>query len=167
MKKITIVLFLALSFGLTSSIFAQAPGATPPTALIDLTTAKALVDAATAEARANNANVAIAVVDANGDLVNFNRMDGASARAVTSSQGKARAAILFGVSTKVAADAVAAGTPLSATLTPAAAGAFPITVQQGGLPIIKDGKVIGGIGVGGASSASDEMFGQKAIDSLK
>lgn len=167
MKKITIVLFLALSFGLTTRSFAQAPANTPAPALIDFTTAKALVDAATAEARANNANVAIAVVDANGDLVNFIRMDGASARAVTSAQGKARAAILFGLPTKAAADAVAAGTPLSAKLTPSVAGSFPITVQQGGLPIIKDGKVIGGIGIGGSSSANDEMFAQKGIDSIK
>jgi len=167
MKKITILFVLALSFGLAAQSFAQGPGRAPAPALMDLATAKALVDAATAEAKANNASVAIAVVDANGDLVNFNRMDGASAQAVTSSQGKARAAILFGLPTKAAADAVAAGTPLSATLTPSGAGAFPVTVQQGGLPIIKDGKVIGGIGIGGAASASDEMFAQKALDSLK
>jgi glc operon protein GlcG len=166
MKKITLVLFLALSFGLTTQSFAQA-GATPAPSLIDFNTAKALVEAATAEAKANNANVAIAVVDSNGDLVYFIRMDGASARAVTSSQGKARAAILFGLPTKVAADAVAAGTPLSATLNPSVASAFPIAVQQGGLPIIKDGKVIGGVGIGGASPASDEMFAQKGIDSIK
>ena len=51
MKKITILLFLALSLGLATQSFAQGPGRAPAPALIDLATAKALVDAATAEAK--------------------------------------------------------------------------------------------------------------------
>src|SRR5579872_3797019 len=84
---------------------------------IDVATAKKMVAAAEAAATKANANVAIAVVDVNGDLVYFERMDGASARAVTSSQGKARAALMFGVPTKAVQDAMAAGRPLSATIT--------------------------------------------------
>ena len=64
---------------------------------VDAAPAQKMVAAAEAAAIALNAPMAIAVVDGNGDLVYFERMDGASARAVTSAQGKARAALLLGV----------------------------------------------------------------------
>ena len=57
-------------------------------------------------------------------------MDGATGVPVPSSQAKARAALLFGVPTKALADAVAAGTPISATVTPAAATGAPIMAVQ-------------------------------------
>lgn len=136
-------------------------------ALMDLATAKKAVDTAEAAATAGNARVAIAVVDANGDLVYFRRMDGAAAVAVTSSQGKARAAILFGMPTKAVADAAAAGTPVSATITPSGAGAFALQIQQGGIPIMKNGKVIGGIGAGGSAPANDEAFAKAGADAVK
>src|SRR3954463_10666916 len=97
---------------------------------VDAATAKKMVAAAEAAAVAANAQVAIAVVDGNGDLVYFERMDGASARAVTSSQGKARAALLLGVPTKEAQDAIAAGKSLPVTITVPPAGAWEITIGQ-------------------------------------
>src|SRR5436190_17255788 len=109
---------------------------------VDAATAKKMIAAAEAAAMAANAPVAIAIVDGNGDLVYFERMDGASARAVTSSQGKARAALLLGVPTKQAQDAMGAGKPIPVTLTNPPAGAWEITIGQGGLPILKDGKVV-------------------------
>lgn len=136
-------------------------------AQMDIATAKKAVEAAEAAAVAANARVAIAVVDANGDLVYFRRMDGAAGVAVTSSQGKARAAILFGMPTKAVADAVAAGIQVSTTITPTGAGAFAIQVQQGGLPILKAARVAGGIGVGGSSPANDEVFAKAGVDAVK
>jgi glc operon protein GlcG len=91
-------------------------------------------------------------------------MDGASARAVTSSQGKARAALLFGLPTKEVQDAIAAGKPISTTVTSPAAGAWELTIGQGGLPILKDGKVVAAIGVGGSAPANDEKFAQAGIN---
>jgi len=64
-------------------------------------------------------------------------------------------------------DAANAGTPVSAKIIVPAAGAWELTVQQGGLPIIKDGKVIGGIGSGGSSAANDEKFAQAGLDAAK
>ena len=133
---------------------------------VDVATAKKMVAAAEAAAIAANAQVAIAVVDGNGDLVYFERMDGASARAVTSSQGKARAALLFGLPTKDVQDAIAAGKPLSVTITSPAAGAWEITPGQGGLPILKDGKVVAAIGCGGSLPANDEKFAQAGINAM-
>src|SRR5262245_29086220 len=133
---------------------------------VDAATAKKMVAAAEAAAIAANAQVAIAVVDGNGDLVYFERMDGASARAVTSSQGKARAALLLGVPTKEAQDAIAAGKPLPVTLTAPPAGAWELTIGQGGLPILKDGKVVAAMGCGGSAPANDEKFCQAGINAM-
>jgi len=144
----------------------QATAAAPAKPGVDAATAKKMVAAAEAAALAANAAVAIAVVDGNGDLVYFERMDGASARAVTSSQGKARAALLLGVPTKAAQDAIAAGKPLPVTLTTPPAGAWEITIGQGGLPILKDGKVIAAMGCGGSLPANDEKFCQAGIDAM-
>lgn len=164
MKKI-VVLSLIVSVFISYRSYAQGRAAAP--AQISLNQAKTLVEAAVSSARSANANVAIAVVDANGDLVCFYRMDGAISIAVTSSQGKARAAILFGQPTKAVADAVADGKAISSTLTPSGAGTFAIAIQQGGLPIIRNGKIIGGIGVGGSAPANDESFAKAALESLK
>jgi glc operon protein GlcG len=133
---------------------------------VDAATAKKMVAAAEAAAMAANAPIAIAVVDGNGDLVAFERMDGASARAVTSSQGKARAALLLGVPTKEAQDSMAAGKPLPVTLTAPPAGAWELTIGQGGLPILKDGKVVAAMGCGGSAPANDEKFCQAGINAM-
>jgi glc operon protein GlcG len=132
---------------------------------IDLATAKKMVAAAEAEALKANAKVGIAVVDSNGDLVASERIDGASTRGVTSAQAKARAALLFGLPTKQVQDAIAAGKPVQASVT-AAAASSELVINQGGLPIIKDGKVIGGIGVGGSASSEDERFAQTGINAV-
>ena len=173
MRKRPLILsaVVVIAFALLGAA-AQAPQgqgrgqAAAPKPGIDAATAKKMVAAAEAAAIAANAAVAIAVVDANGDLVYFERMDGASARAVTSSQGKARAAILFGVPTKAVQDSIAAGKPIPVTVTAPAAGAWEITTGQGGLPIIKDGKVVAAIGCGGSLPANDEKFAQAGIDAM-
>jgi glc operon protein GlcG len=130
---------------------------------IDLATAKKMVAAAEQEALKANAKVGIAVVDSNGDLVFSERLDGASTRGVTSAQGKARAALLFGLPTKRVQDLVASGQPVPANITIPAADAAVLVINQGGLPILKDGKVIGGIGVGGSASSEDERFAQAGL----
>ena len=138
-----------------------------PPQLIDLATAKRGVDAAEAACTAANVKVSIAVVDANGDLVYFRRMDGAISPGVVSSQGKARTAILFGVPTKAVAESAAAGTPITATVTPGGVGTTStLTILQGGVPIIKNGKVIGGIAAGGSTTTNDEMCAKAGLDAM-
>src|ERR1700722_20864411 len=165
MQKVLAVLSLFVVVGFTPHhTLAQAPPQGGPPAPkpmgIDIATAKKLAAAAEAVAVSVNTHVAISIVDANGDLVYFERMDGAAARAVTSSQGKGRAALLFGMPTKELQDAIAAGKPISATLTAPVAGAWEITPMQGGLPILKDGKVVAAVGVGGSASSQDEKDAQ-------
>ena len=70
------------------------------------------------------------------------------------------------VPTKEAKEAMDAGKPLPTVLTAPAAGAWELTIQQGGLPILKDGKVIAAIGCGGSASSNDEKFAQAGIDAM-
>ena len=115
-----------------SSAWAQGGGQAPapPVQGITLDLAKKMMAAAEAAAVALNARVAIAIVDMNGDLVAMQRMDGVSARGVITAQGKARAALLFGQSTRQVQEAAQAGKPVTATLVMPVAGAWEITVQQ-------------------------------------
>lgn len=136
---------------------------TPAAQSIDAATAKKIIAAAEDAALKANAKVGISVVDANGDLVASLRLDGASSQGVSSSQGKARAALLFGLPTKQVQDTIAAGKPVPANVTIPPRGANELVINQGGLPIIKDGKVIGAVGVGGAASADDERFAQAGV----
>jgi len=154
---------------LTVGISAQAPQAQRPRDAavpqsITLTTAKTIAAAAEAAALKANAKVGIAIIDGNGDLVFSQRLDGASSRGVQSAQGKARAALLFGVPTKQIRDAADAGKSLPLTVNVVNNGAETMTINQGGLPILKDGKVIGAVGVGGAASSDDERFAQAGLD---
>jgi len=138
----------------------------PPPQTIDLATAKKMIAAAEAAATTANAHVAICVLDSNGDVVLYERMDTAPSRAVTSAAGKARAALLFGIPTVQVSDAMRAGKPISTTINNPAAGNWEITIQQGGLPIMKNGKMIGAIGAGGSAPANDEKFAQAGIDAV-
>lgn len=118
--------------------------------VITLEAAKKMVAAGEAEARKNGWNVAITVVDANGDLILFQKLDETQPGSIKVSQGKARTAALFKRPTKAMEEMIASGK----TAFLAVEGIIPI---QGGLPVVVDGKVIGAIGVSGVTSAQDEQ----------
>ena len=144
-------------------------GGTPrPPQMIDLATAKKAAAAAEAAAIALNGmgRVAICVMDANGDLVYLQRMDTASPRAVTSAMGHARAALLFGVSAIQVYDAMKADKPVTIMPRQLPQGNWEITIEPAGIPIMKDGKMIGAIGVGGIASLDDEKVAQAGVDAL-
>jgi len=145
------------------------PGGGPPPPLpqtLDLATAKKILAASEALATTMNVHAVICVMDSNGDVVASERMDMAGAIALTSSQGKARTALLFGLPTSQVADAMRGGKPITATLNPPPMGGSGLAIQQGGLPIIKNGKVIGSIGAGGSSPANDEKVAQAGLDAV-
>ncbi|HKP31010.1 MAG TPA: heme-binding protein [Gemmatimonadales bacterium] len=119
-----------------------------------------ILQAATVHAGTNKWNVSIAVVDANGDLLAFRRLDGASLASVDISQGKARTAARARRATKALADAVAGG----ATVLLSAPG---LVLMQGGLPITVNGITVGAVGVSGASSEQDEQVAAAGIAALK
>lgn len=126
---------------------------------ITLEAAKKMAAAGEAEARKNGWNVAIAIVDASGGLILFQKLDETQPGSIAVAQGKARAAALFKRPTKAMEEAIAAGK--LAFL--AVEGIVPM---QGGLPVVVEDKIIGAVGVSGVTSAQDEQVAQAALRGL-
>jgi glc operon protein GlcG len=118
--------------------------------------------AAEAKAKSLGAGSAIAVVDQGGNLLYLARLDGTFAAGSMISIGKARTAALFKRPTKFFEDVVNNGRTTMVALS-------DFTPLQGGVPILVDGEVVGGIGVSGAMSASQDeevaMAGAAALGS--
>jgi len=93
----------------------------------------------------------IAVVDDGGNLMALERLDGTFAAGATISIGKARTAVLFKRPTKVFEDIIKNGRTAMVALPDNL-----FTPLQGGIPIIIDGQIVGGVGVSGASSAAQD-----------
>ena len=106
--------------------------------------------AAEAEAKKNNWFMVIAVVDSGSRLVAFSRMDGAQLGSIDIAMGKAMTANNLRRPTKDLQELVGQGGSNLRLL--AAPGVTPL---EGGVPIVADGKIIGAIGVSGATSAQD------------
>lgn len=122
--------------------------------------AKKIGAAAAAEAKKNKWNMAIAIVDDGGHLVYFERIDETQFGSVDVAIGKARTAVAFKRPTKALEDALNANQP--------AILSFPNTLpREGGLPILQDGKVVGGIGVSGGTSSQDAQVAKAGADTYK
>jgi len=139
-----------------------------PAQTMDLATAKKMVAAAEAAATAMNQHIAICVMDTDGDVVLSERMNGVDHTPVATAAGKARVALVFGLPSGQIADAIHDKKPVTATLTdiPNGTGGEITLHFRGGLPVLKDGKLIGAIGVGGSASEQDEKFSQAGIDAI-
>jgi uncharacterized protein GlcG (DUF336 family) len=123
--------------------------ALPYGAPVGIEAARKIAVNAFAEARKNGWTIAVAVVDTAGDLVLFERMDNTQVASVGISQDKARTAARFKRHTKALEDALVAGGRTAILGLP---GATPV---EGGVPLIVDGKIIGAVGVSGATSPQD------------
>ena len=130
------------------------------TKYIMLEDAKKALAAGEAEAKKNNWNVAIAILDAGGHLIAFQRMDDTQIGSVNIAIGKARTAVNFKRPTKAMEDIVAGGRIAFVAID-------GITPVQGGLPVVVDGKVIGSVGVSGVQSSQDEQVAQAALNILQ
>jgi uncharacterized protein GlcG (DUF336 family) len=145
---------------LSASLFAAAQTPPPYGLSINIEQAKKAMVAAEAEARKNNWQVVISIVDTDGHLVMLQRLEAQDA-IVHISIGKARTAVNFRRPTKALEDSMAAGGSSLRIL--AVHDAMPL---QGGLPIVVDGKIIGGIGVSGVHTSQDEMVAKAGVDTL-
>lgn len=111
--------------------------------------ARRVIGAAVAEASRLNTTGVIAVVDNGGNLMALERIDNTFAAGANISIGKARTAVLFQKPTRVFEDIIKSGrTPMIAL--------NDFTPLQGGVPIIVDGEIVGGVGVSGAASAPQD-----------
>ena len=124
--------------------------------VLSLAGAMSMADEAAAEAEANDWEVVIAIVDAAGDLLLLRRMDGAQVGSVDVAIDKASTAARFRRETKALADAIAGGAmPLLSI--------DGIISLEGGIPILHEGVVIGGIGVSGVQSFEDAQIARAGL----
>lgn len=133
----------------SSSVDHRALGHVTPTATLTLAGAQSVLDAAVGEAKRLGVGGGFAVVDAAGELLAFARVDGTFAAASNVSIGKARTAARFRKATRVFEESINKGRT-------AMAGMPDFLPLQGGVPIEVDGRVVGAIGVSGASSAQQD-----------
>ena len=117
---------------------------------LNLDGAKKAIGAAVEYAKKSNApGGVIAVVDEGGNLMALERLDGTFAMGATISIGKARTAVLFKKPTRFFEELINKGR----TAMTAVDGFTPLI---GGIPVIIDGQVVGGVGVSGAASANQD-----------
>ena len=127
------------------------PFDTPYGPPISLDRAQAVIHAAVVEAKKQDWKMNVGVVDSGGNLVAFQRMDGAMLASIQIAEHKARAAATFRRPTKVFEDGVNL-MHLNYLL------AFDgIIASRGGIPLIEHGVIIGAIGCSGGADSQDEI----------
>jgi glc operon protein GlcG len=165
---------------LSSPTFAQAPApATPPAPApaggtpdampfdipygvsIGLERAKQVMATAEAEAKRRNWKMNIAVVDTNGELVHFSRMEGAQIASGPISVGKARTAARFRRESRVFYNVSEAGHSYVGTLDPT------LVASPGGFPLVEGGKLIGAVGCSGGTGDQDAAICKVGAEVVK
>lgn len=161
--------------------YAQQPAAAPPAAPanpldavpekmpfdipygapITLERAEAAIAAAVAEAKKRDWKLNVAVVDSGGNLVAFQRMDGAQLASIQIAEHKARTAVTFRRETKVFENAIQTDNrPYVMTLD-------GVIGSRGGIPLVLGGRLIGAIGCSGATGSQDEVACKVGAASVK
>ena len=129
---------------------------------LTLEEANRILQGAIAKAKDLNIKINVAVCDAGGRLIAFNRMDGAIWAGVYGSMGKAVASAAFGRASGELQQR--ADSPIIRGIATAEGG--HMIPSQGAVPIIRNGVVEGACGVGGGTSQEDEDCAQAGIAKL-
>jgi glc operon protein GlcG len=181
MRSIVMMTLAACAVAATSlATFAQAPApATPPAppsaggtpdvmpfdipygASIGFERAKQVLAAAEAEAKKRNWKMNIAVVDTNGELVAFERMEGAQIASGSISVGKARTSARFRRESRLFYNAFETGHGYVATLDPT------LVASPGGFPLVEGGKLIGAVGCSGGTGDQDAAICKVGAEVMK
>lgn len=135
----------------------------PYGAPVSLDNAKKAAAAAAAESVKNGWTMAVAIVDPNGTLIYYQKMDNTQLGSAVVAIDKARSAALFKRPTKAFEDLLGQG-GTAGTRYLRMEGVVPI---QGGIPLVMGGKIVGAIGVSGGKSAQDAHCAQLGADALK
>jgi uncharacterized protein GlcG (DUF336 family) len=169
-----ILLTAGFLFATAASAQAQAPaqpsaGGTPDKMPFDIPygqsigadLAKKVLMAVEAESKKRGWKMNIAVSDTNGELVAFERMDGAQIGSVNISQGKARTAARYRRETRAWFNAYETGHPYVSTLDPT------IVASPGGFPLVENGKIIGAVGCSGGTGDQDAAICKVGAELVK
>jgi len=128
---------------------------------IGIEKAKQVMAAAEAEAKNKNWKMNIAIVDTNGDLVQFERMEGAQIASGAISIGKARTSARFRRESRLFYNAFEGGHGYVATLDPT------LVASPGGFPLVEGGKLIGAIGCSGGTGDQDAAICKAGAEVVK
>jgi glc operon protein GlcG len=122
--------------------------------------AQSVIQAAVAEAKKRGWEMNVAVVDPNGDLKAFARMDGAQLASISISQHKARTAARYRRPTRLFEDALQKF-DFKYILT-----LDDVIASRGGIPLVEGGKIIGAVGCSGGTGSQDEAVCTVAADTI-
>ena len=136
------------------------PNDFPYGAPISLDRAEAAINAAVAESRKRGWKLNVAVVDSGGNLVAFQRMDGAQLASIAISEHKARASATFRRETKAFEAGIQGGNNYLITLD-------GVIGSRGGIPLLEGGKLIGAIGCSGGTGSQDEVVCKAGAATVK
>lgn len=127
--------------------------------LLTLEDAKRIAAASEAEAHKNGWKVVVAVVDDGGHLLYLQRSHETQWGSVETATMKAKAAVAFQRPTKSSEDAVLSGRLIHLALP----GVIP---AEGGVPLVRDDVVIGGLGISGVRSVQDGQVAAAGLNAL-
>ncbi|MER5290744.1 heme-binding protein [Streptomyces pharetrae] len=125
--------------------------------------AETLVAAASRAAEAAGVTVSVTVLDAGGHLLAFRRDDRAVLISGETSTRKAYTALQLNAPTADLVDAVKPDGPFHSLPT---ALSQPLLFIAGGVPVHRDGRLVGAIGVGGGAPEQDHAFATAAVEAI-
>ncbi|MDO1450797.1 heme-binding protein [Rhodocytophaga aerolata] len=131
--------------------------------MITLQDARRVIAAAEEKAGQVGQPMNIAIVDAGGNLVAHVRMDGAWVGSIDISINKAFTSRAFDISTKQLGENAQPGGQFYGIH---ASNNGRIMIFAGGIPLTKEGKVVGAIGVSGGSGEQDQQVAQAGADAF-
>jgi glc operon protein GlcG len=163
--RVLAVALLAEALLVANPILAQSPSTPNPLdavpekmpfdvpygAPISLERAQAAIAGAVAEARKRDWKMNVAVVDSGGNLVAFQRMDGAQLASIQISEHKARAAAIYRRETVIFENGIQRSDFKYLMTLDGVIG------SRGGIPLVEGGKLIGAIGCSGGTGSQDEV----------
>ncbi|MCG1029045.1 heme-binding protein [Virgibacillus halodenitrificans] len=131
---------------------------------LNLEMAKKLIDAAEAESRNIGVQMVITIVDDGGNLVATHRMDDAWLASVDIAQNKAWTSVALKMPTSNLEEATVPNSELWGLNT---TNQGKIVVFGGGLPLEKEGKVVGAVGVSGGAVPQDVQVAEAALKAFE
>ncbi len=137
---------------------------------VALTEARRIVEKASQKARELGARMAFAILDDAGHVVLVERMDGAAWITADIAVGKAYTAVAFRLIGERFTDSGQIGAYFNDT--PSFLGGLGVVTmgkiigRGGGIPIVRDGKVLGGFGISGGTASQDHECAKAGLEAL-